>query len=110
MAFNPTYAVDTPERAKIDALPGLTLIEFGTGWCGHCQAARPAIESALADFPELPHLKFEDGPGRALGRSFRVKLWPTLILMLEGVELQRLVRPTDAAAVLALLKSPSKES
>jgi thioredoxin 1 len=41
------------------------------------------------------HIKIEDGRGRRLGRSFRVKLWPTLIFMRNGEEMERLVRPDD---------------
>jgi len=105
MTYCPTYAVDAPERAKIDALPGLTLLEFGANWCGYCQRAQPAISGVLAAYPDLRHIKVEDGPGRPLGRSFRVKLWPTLILLRDGVELARLVRPADVAAIEELLKT-----
>jgi thioredoxin 1 len=41
----------------------------------------------------------EDGPGRALGRSFRVKLWPTLVFLKDGREVDRVVRPQSAEAV-----------
>ena len=109
MADNLTYAVHPPERAEIDALPGLTLIEFGTDWCGHCQAGQAAIEAALKSCPGIAHLKFEDGPGRRLGRSFRVKLWPTLILMRDGQELLRLVRPTNVRDILAALDPASRQ-
>ena len=34
-----------------------------------------------------------------LGRSFRVKLWPTLVFMRDGREVARLVRPADAASI-----------
>jgi thioredoxin 1 len=105
MTYNPTYAVDAPERAEIDALPGLALLEFGVDWCPHCQGAQPAIEDALRDRAELPHIKIEDGPGRRLGRSFRVKQWPTLILLRDGQELGRVVRPTTVGEVGELLAS-----
>lgn len=95
MAYTPTYAVDAPKRAEIDALPGATLIEFGTGWCGHCQGAQALIEAALGRHPDLRYLKIEDGPGRRLGRSFRVKLWPTLVVLQDGQEIGRIVRPTS---------------
>ena len=95
MTYIPTYAVDAPDRAEIDALPGLVLLEFGVDWCPHCQGAQPAIEAALRDHPELRHVKTEDGPGRRLGRSFRIKLWPTLILIRDGREVARVVRPTE---------------
>ena len=29
---------EAPTRAEVDALSGLTLLEFGTDWCGHCRA------------------------------------------------------------------------
>jgi thioredoxin 1 len=82
-----------PSRADIDATPGDLLLEFGTDWCGHCRAARPAVQSALAAHPRLRHLRVEDGPGRALGRSFGVTLWPTLVVLRDGRELARVVRP-----------------
>ncbi|WP_374277246.1 thioredoxin family protein [Azonexus sp.] len=103
MAYVADYAVDAPERAEIDALPGPLLLEFGTGWCGHCRAAQPLIEAALRDHPGLRHVKVEDGPGRRLGRSFRVKLWPTLVLLRDGREIERLVRPDDAVQLAAAL-------
>ena len=107
MAYKPTYGADAPERAEIDALPGLVLLEFGVDWCPHCQGAQPAIADALRDHAELLHIKVEDGPGRRLGRSFRVKLWPTLILLREGQELGRVVRPTTVGEVSELLASVS---
>jgi thioredoxin 1 len=44
-------------------------------------------------------VKVEDGPGRRLGRSFSVKLWPTLIFMRDGQEIARLVRPDDVESI-----------
>ncbi len=95
----PPYASDAPTREQVDAATGLTLLQFGANWCGHCQAAAPAVADALASAPPLRHLLIEDGPGCPLGRSFKVKLWPTLILLRDGQEIARLVRPTEAAAV-----------
>jgi thioredoxin 1 len=97
------YASDAPSRGAIDALRGAALLEFGTDWCGHCLASAPIIYKALAAHPAVQHLKVEDGRGRALGRSFQVKLWPTLIFLANGKEVARLVRPTDGHAVAQAL-------
>ena len=72
--------------------PFLSLAPAGAGYC---KAAQPTITSELANFPNIRHIKIEDGKGRRLGRSFQVKLWPTLIFMKDGVELKRLVREID---------------
>ena len=99
MTMLSNYSDQAPSRTEVDALKGATLIEFGTDWCGHCQAAQPLLAKAFAEHPDLQHLKIEDGPGRPLGRSFRVKLWPTLIFMRDGEEVERLVRPQDAESI-----------
>lgn len=91
------YTVSAPSRDDVDALRGPALLEFGTNWCGHCSAAQGALAEAYAGHDEVAHFKIEDGPGRALGRSFRVKLWPTLIFLRDGVEVARVVRPLDPA-------------
>jgi thioredoxin 1 len=88
------YDKPEPPREDVDRWPGPALLEFGAGWCPHCQAAQPAIAAALADYPNVRHLKVGDGKGKPLGRSFRVKLWPTLIYLRDGQELARVVRPT----------------
>src|SRR5437899_12316382 len=93
--------VEEPSRAEIEHMPGAVLLEFGTSWCGWCRRAQPLIRSALAAHPQVHHIKVEDGPGRPLGRSFGVKLWPTLIFLKDGRAIDRLVRPSNEAAVAA---------
>jgi thioredoxin 1 len=97
------YTPETITRAQVDALPGATVVEFGTNWCGYCQAAQPAIAAALGARDDVRHLKVEDGPGRPLGRSYRVKLWPTLVFLKDGIEVARIVRPASADEVQGAL-------
>lgn len=103
MTYSAEYAKPEPARTEVDALDGPTMIEFGTPWCGYCRAAQPLLAAALADRPGLRHLKIEDGSGRRLGRSFGVKLWPTLVFLVDGRETARLVRPTDPAQIAQAL-------
>jgi len=97
------YTPTAPERSSIDALAGATVLEFGTNWCGHCMATQAPLAQAMAAQPQLRHYKIEDGPGRALGRSYRVKLWPTLIFLRDGVEVARLVRPLQTDQITVAL-------
>ena len=96
-------AIEAPSLADVQAMGGLTVLEFGTEWCGRCRAAQPLIAQALAAQNNWQHLKIEDGPGRALGRSLKVKLWPTLVFLRDGQEVGRLVRPTAAEQVRAAM-------
>jgi len=90
------YKSEQPTRASIDGLTGPAVLEFGTNWCGYCRGAQPAIAEAYSEYANIPHFKVEDGPGRVLGRAFRIKLWPTVIFLKDGKEVARVVRPEDA--------------
>ena len=92
------YKTEQPERSEIDALQGPAVVEFGTNWCGVCKAAQPDIAAAFAQHPGLRHIKVEDGSGRPLGRSFGVKLWPTLVFMRDGREVAVAQKPAKAVA------------
>ncbi len=104
MTYEARHLPQPPARAEVDALPGVAVLEFGTPWCGHCLRAQPLIEQALAPRADVAHIKVEDGPGQRLGRSFGVKLWPTLVFLRGGHEVARLVRPQDAQALAQALQ------
>jgi thioredoxin 1 len=103
MGMNREYTTAEPAREEIDRLAGPTVIEFGAPWCGHCMAAQPLLVAAFADHPQVRHIKIEDGRGRPLGRSFRIKLWPTLVFLTGGIEIDRITRPDDADQIRAAL-------
>lgn len=103
MPFKPDYTGNEPSRAEIDALAGSTLLEFGSAWCGHCRRAAPLVQQAFHRHADVRHIKIEDGSGRPLGRSFGVKLWPTLVFLKDGREIGRLVRPQDSQDIAAAM-------
>ena len=105
MGYTNAYEEREPSRDAIDACRGPLLLEFGAPWCGHCQVAQAGIAQALEAHPDVRHQKIEDGRGRPLGRSFRVKLWPTLVFLRDGEERARLVRPRQAHDIDLALRS-----
>lgn len=86
-------------------MPGWVLLDFGTDWCGHCIAARPAVDAWRDTYPEIEHLRIEDGRGRPLGRAHQVTLWPTLVLLHEGREVARVVRPRETHDLRPLVQA-----
>ena len=107
MPYTAQHLAQPPSRDDVDRLTGATVVEFGTPWCGHCPRAQPLIEQALAGRADIAHIKVEDGPGQRLGRSFGVKLWPTLVVLKDGQEVARVVRPPDLQAVQGALQAVS---
>ena len=93
------YLDKEPTRAEVDGWTGATLLEFGAPWCGWCRGAQPKIAQALEPHASVRHVKIEDGSGRRLGRSFGIKLWPTLVFLRDGKEVARLVRPQETQGI-----------
>jgi thioredoxin 1 len=85
---------EEPTREEVDRTPGPVVLEFGAEWCGYCAALRPHLASLLREFPQVRHVRVEDGKGKPLGRSFRVKLWPTLVFLRDGRVLRQEARPS----------------
>ena len=99
MPMTTDYANTDPTREAVDAMAGPTVVEFGSPWCGHCRIAQQPLAAVFAAHPDVRHIKVEDGSGRRLGRSFKVKLWPTLIFMKDGAEVARVVRPRSVEPI-----------
>ena len=100
MTYTREYLSSDPTPTEVEALTGPAVIEFGNRWCGHCRRAEPLIRQAFGSHPRIRHIKIADASGKRLGRSFRVKLWPTLVFLKNGREIARLVRPSNVEAVL----------
>ena len=110
MGMPHAYLPETITREQADALDGVTVLQFGTDWCGYCRAAERVIEPVLDKAEDLRRVLVEDGKGRPLGRSYRVKLWPTLVFLTDGVEVARVVRPwreSDVEQALSQIVHPS---
>lgn len=100
------YNAEAPSLEQVSKCPGWVLLNFGTDWCGHCQAAQTAVHG-FVQAQNVQHIAVEDGKGRRLGRQFHVKLWPSLILLRDGQEVARVVRPTSAQDLTPLIQALS---
>jgi thioredoxin 1 len=99
-----------PSRAEVDAYPGPLVLEFGTAWCGYCRSFAPIFAQLLKSSSGVRHIKVEDGPGEPLGRSFGVKLWPTLVFLRDGRVRHQVARPTRDETLTGLRAISSARS
>ena len=93
MPYDPQYHDNEPSRADVERTVGPAVIEFGASWCGFCRAFAPELKELLDRYPQVAHIRIADGPGKPLGRSFRVKLWPTLVFLRDGKAVRTVARP-----------------
>ena len=99
MAYTNTPTQPEPTAEAVQAMKGRVLLEFGTDCCPHGLGAQDAIRAVLTAHDATQHIKIEDGPGRKLGRHFKVKLWPTLVVLRHGEEIGRVTRPQSVQAI-----------
>lgn len=98
MPYDPQYHENEPARAEVERTEGPVVIEFGAAWCGFCRGFAPELKDLLGRYPDVTHIRIADGPGKPLGRSFRVKLWPTLVFLRDGEVVRTVARPDRAEA------------
>jgi thioredoxin 1 len=103
IGFSSDFTEEAFTFEQIGELIGDAVLEFGAPWCEHCQAASSAIKEVVTEHSGLSHIKIYDGKGKPLGRAFKVKHWPTLILLHNGNEVARLVRPLRSDEVRQLI-------
>jgi thioredoxin 1 len=108
MAFDYHYHESTQTRDELEQSRGPAVVEFGANWCGICGSFTPQAAAAFALYPHVQHIRVEDGPGKRLGRSFGVKLWPTFVFLRDGQILQKSVRPSRAEVERGLQAIASK--
>ncbi len=81
------------------------LIDFWAAWCGPCQALAPVIEELACDYDGkvfVGKLDVDENPKTA--ESFQVYSIPTLLLMKDGCEVDRIVGCVPKKQIEAHLK------
>jgi len=87
---NETEFTDSNFQAQTEN--GLSLIDFWAPWCGPCRTQGPIVEEVaqeMADKATIGKCNVDDNPD--ISTKFGVRSIPTIIIIKDGEEVERMV-------------------
>ena len=82
---------------------GVALVDFYADWCGPCRALAPVIEEIAGEADGVTVGKINVDEEAELASAFGVFSIPTLVVLKDGKEVNRIVGARPKAQILALL-------
>ncbi len=70
---------------------GTVLLDFFATWCGPCKMVAPILDQLAEEYPDKKICKIDVDQEQALAQQFGVMSIPTLILMKDGVIINKMV-------------------
>ncbi|KAI7741387.1 hypothetical protein M8C21_000847 [Ambrosia artemisiifolia] len=71
--------------------PKLMVIDFSASWCGPCKMLEPFIRSLSSKYQEIDFIKIDVDELQDVAQQFGVQAMPTLVLLKQGKEVERVV-------------------
>jgi thioredoxin 2 len=105
ISFAPVIVTDADFAQTVERSPLPVLLDLWAAWCGPCRMIAPVIEQLaeeLAGRVRVAKLNIDDNPMTA--RRFNVHSIPTLLLLSNGRELDRIVGVQPKAEIVRRLQ------
>jgi thioredoxin 1 len=80
------------------------LIDFYADWCGPCRMLSPTVDEIAEENADIIVGKINVDDEPSLAQQFGVMSIPTLVVLKDGVEIQRSMGVRPKAQLLALLE------
>jgi len=84
------------------------LVDFWADWCGPCRVISPILEQIAKDYHgavALAKVEVDEGENMKLAGRYKLRGFPTIILFIHGVEIDRFSGARPKQAVEAFLNS-----
>jgi thioredoxin 2 len=99
-ATGPVTVTDATFAAEVERSPLPVLVDAWAPWCGPCRMIAPAIEELATELKgqvRVAKLNVDDNPRTA--SRFDVRSIPTMLVMVNGREVDRIVGALPKAAI-----------
>jgi thioredoxin 2 len=104
-AAGPVTVSDATFTDEVERSPLPVLVDMWAPWCGPCHMVAPTIDALAAEFAgrvRVAKLNVDDNP--ATSGRFGVRSIPTLLVLKNGREVDRIVGVQPKAAIAARLE------
>lgn len=79
------------ENFEAETSKGLVLVDFWAEWCGPCKMLGPIFEELSGEIEQVKFAKVDISENQDLAQKFSVMSIPTLILLKDGKEEDRMM-------------------
>lgn len=93
------------ENFDAETSSGVVLVDFYADWCGPCKMIAPIIEELAGEMKGRAKVaKLDIETAQNVTAKFQVTSIPTIILLVDGHEVNRVVGVRDKAALQSLIE------
>ncbi|WP_022981382.1 thioredoxin [Ideonella sp. B508-1] len=99
-----TIATDASYTAELLDAKGVVLVDFWAEWCGPCKMLMPAVEEIAKLYAgEVKVAKINADDNKAAAAKFEIRGLPTLLVLQDGVEKERILGVISKSRIAAAL-------
>ncbi len=103
---HPVIITDRNFAEEVERSPLPVLIDFWAAWCGPCRMVAPVIDQLAKELSGKIRVgKLDVDANQMTAARFRVQSIPTLLVLKDGREVERIVGAQSREAILQRLKA-----
>lgn len=97
------------ENQELNNLSGISAIKFGATWCGPCKLIEPNLKKLEEEFINIKFYSVDIDKTPQLAKEYQIRSLPTVILLKDGKEIQRINGAVKIEPLRKLFRDISKD-